>query len=61
MIAVWMMMVVCTGLACQVVELPMDGPYACAMMGQFRAAAWIAEHAPGATLRRWRCYYGEPA
>jgi hypothetical protein len=61
MISVWLTMVICTGSACQIVELPIEGGvYACAMGATPLAQAWIAKHAPGATLRRWRCEYGQP-
>lgn len=62
MSTVWLMFVMCTGQACEVVELPTHGtPYGCALTGQALAAAWIAEHSPGAELRRWRCQFGRPA
>jgi hypothetical protein len=46
----------------EVVELPVpSGPVACSMSAQLIAADWIAQHRPGATIRRLQCRMGHPA
>lgn len=60
MMAVWLVIVVCAGSACEVMELPTEGPLSCAMAGQAIAAEWIRLNHPDATLRRWKCSMDRP-